>query len=237
MEIYLVKACNKFCELDIDKAIQKLDKDRQKKILEIKHEGEKLRSIFAGLLFRYAFLKSGFSNNDWDCLTLEYNEYGKPRVKGNDKFNYSISHSGDWVICVYDDENVGVDIQEKRPWKLQMAKRFYSDKEYERLINIDEKLAQGQTDVFYKIWSAKESCVKLIGRGIGGGISQYVTDDEFRYIEEFDTDGICINRYNMKIYDEIEGYIISVCSKKSSFPHKINIVEKELLVSDGGRLC
>lgn len=232
LEIYATKVFDILSEInqEADTIIQKLDKDRQEKVAKIKHDSQRLMSIFAGVLLRYVFLNRGFSENEWNRIIIEYNEYGKPYIKGLDNFNYSISHSGDWVICAFDDKNIGVDIQKKRPWKIQMAKRFYADAEYKRLINIDENDIQKQTDYFYKLWSAKESCVKYTGRGIGGGISQYVVSNEFEYIDEFNNDGEIINKYNMKIYDELEGYIIAICSEKNHFPDKIVVVESDLLI-------
>ncbi len=232
MRIYATKVFDIFSKSspDVSHLLQKLDTDRQKKIVKIKHNEEKLRSIFAGLLLRYAFFDEGYTQNDWKNMELEYNEYGKPSIKEIKEFNYSLSHSGEWIICASDRENIGADIQEKRKWKLQMAKRFYHKEEYERLLSFDEKNKEEQTNNFYMMWAAKESCVKLIGRGIGAGISQYITDNKFECIKELNDKGISEKKYNLRIYDNIENYIIAVCSNKNEFANNIDVVDRNILM-------
>ena len=48
------------------------------------------------------------------------------------------------------------------------------------------------------MWTAKESAVKLSGRGIGAGISQYVTAKD--YCSVFDQKQRCNNRYKTVQY-------------------------------------
>jgi 4'-phosphopantetheinyl transferase len=201
-----------------DSTLSKLDKDRRYKIKELKIEEEKYRSITAGLLLYHAFIQSGYSNEQWDNITVSYGEYGKPYLDGYEQFNYSISHSGNYCICAVDSEGIGADIQEMRPWRLQMAKRFFNQSEYERLAShtsTDEAERE-----FYNIWTAKESVAKLIGRGIGAGISHLVTDSEYDTINDLKKN----KRYNIKIFDEIEGYVVCVCSRKEIFPDRLKVM-------------
>ncbi len=226
MIIYAVKAVDidTACSEDSEKIIAKLDSDRQSRLSAIKHKGSYARSVFAGLLLRYAFLEAGNSEARWRKVNISRGEYGKPYIKGNGDFFYSLSHSGDWVICAADISPIGVDIQEKRKWSMNTAKRFYSREEYERIIECGSVSPMQQETLFYKMWTAKESCVKLTGRGIGAGISGYVTDEEFRHIYENEN-----NCFNIKIYDAIENYIACVCSKGENFPTEIIEVGLERL--------
>ena len=79
MEIYATKVFDILSEInqEADTIIQKLDKDRQEKVAKIKHDSQRLMSIFAGVLLRYVFLNRGFSENEWNRIIIEYNEYGK----------------------------------------------------------------------------------------------------------------------------------------------------------------
>lgn len=208
----------------LDEVIASLDEGRRLKLSTIKHKDEYTRSVFAGLLLRYAFLNEGNSVAQWQSINIVQGEYGKPYIEGRDGFHYSISHSGEWVICAVDDMPIGADIQEQRRWRLNTAKRFYSKEEYDRLTGIGEYDTERQRKLFYKMWTAKESCVKLTGRGIGAGINRYVTDSSLRHI--YGDDNIY---FNINIYDTIDNYIVCVCSEREDFPYSITNIEQERL--------
>lgn len=218
MVIYAAKIVdiNTVCSEKAEKILDKLDKDRKNKLLSIKHKDERTRSVFAGLLLRYAFLMAGHSEAQWKKAEISYGKYGKPYIEGSTDFFYSLSHSGEWVICAADNAPVGADIQEERRWSINTAKRFYSLAEYERLIKYGDGDSEAQKTLFYRLWAAKESCVKLTGRGIGAGISGYVADEDFKHIYENEN-----NCFNIKIYDTIENYIVCACSKGENFPAEI----------------
>lgn len=217
MKIYAARTC----ETGTEKLQKLLDSDRQKKVSALKNEKEKCRSITAGLLLRHAFLKMGHCEQEWQQVRIEKEIYGKPYIKGHEDFYYSLSHSGEWSLCVVDDAPVGCDIQEMAPWKLQIAKRFYSKEEYDRIVAINESDNDARTRMFYHMWAAKESAVKLSGRGIGKGIDRYVTDEYFGFIHDVETDQII----PIRLYGEIEGYAVCVCSEAGAFPDQINWVD------------
>lgn len=198
-----------------------LDSDRVTKVRTLKNKKEKERSIFAGLLLRYAFLEVGYDRKIWQQVEIEKGVYGKPQIKGYSDFHYSLSHSGEWIVCAVDTIPIGADIQEMKPWKLQLAKRFYHKDEYNRLLTWGETDTDRQTKEFYSMWAAKESAVKRIGCSIGAGISQYITAEDY----------CCIHDENrketipIKLYDELEGYIACVCSEIGDFPQKPELID------------
>ena len=96
--------------------------------------------------------------------------YGKPyfpQIK--DQFRFSLSHSGTMAMCVFssDVENralsTGCDIQEKRKTDLKIAERFFHPSEYELIMK--EADHEKRTDLFYRLWTLKESCLKAAGTG------------------------------------------------------------------------
>lgn len=197
-----------------------LDRNRQEAVLSLRNRKEKERSICAGLLLRFAFLEAGYGIKDWRQVQIEKEVYGKPYIKGYDDFQYSLSHSGEWIVCAVDMMPVGADIQEMRSWKMQLAKRFYHADEYDRLLAIKENDSDRRTREFYSIWTAKESVVKWNGRGIGAGISGYVTAQDYSHVYDINESQIV----HIRLYNELEGYMTCVCSKAGSFPDKLKIV-------------
>ncbi|MDE7479363.1 MAG: 4'-phosphopantetheinyl transferase superfamily protein [Lachnospiraceae bacterium] len=198
-----------------------LDSDRIKKVSVMKSKKERVRSIFAGLLLRHAFLQAGYGTKAWQYAEIGKGKYGKPYIKGYQDFYYGLSHSGEWVICAVDTVPVGADIQEIKPLKMTLAKRFYHEEEYNRLLVLGEIDQNRQTQEFYVMWAAKESAVKLSGRGIGAGISQYVTAADYSYIYDCSEE----RKIGMRQYQILEGYIICVCSNTGSFPDLPEIVD------------
>ncbi len=219
MKVYA--ACvGSLTEEKYEHSIALLDSKRQEKVRAIRHNAERHRSICAGLLLRFAYLAEGFSEDSWKQAKVACGAYGKPYLEGRRDFFYSLSPTGEWVICAVDDIEVGADIQKIGALKMAVAKRFYSDGEYDRLMDYEPD-NDIQTVEFYRMWAAKESCAKLIGRGIGAGISSYVTDSSYSFI----TDAAASGRFHTRIYEDIRGYEACVCSTREGFPKEMVIVD------------
>ena len=108
-------------------------------------------------------------------------------------------------------------------------KRFYNKEEYERLEKIENE--RERKECFYKMWAAKESCVKLSGRGIGAGIDRYKMSEDWNYMDEIANDDVrCLQRFRIKMYDNIENYAICVCNQKEEFPESIEIVDVDVIL-------
>ncbi len=230
MQIYTAKTYElqaaegeRLCEL--------LDRDRVKKVSALRSQKERERSIFAGLLLRYAFLLAGYDAETWKQAEFGKGIYGKPYIKGYPDFHFGLSHSGEWVACAVDSIPVGVDIQEMKPWKMTLAKRFYHEEEYSRLLVLEGVDQDRQTEEFYSMWTAKESAVKLSGRGIGAGIRHYVTAGDYSYICDIDHEHmIYTRRYNI-----LKGYMLCVCSETKIFPDLPERIDLEKINMEGRR--
>jgi 4'-phosphopantetheinyl transferase len=214
VKIYIAKVIDQYD----NSVLALLDSKRRERLDQLKVEKEKLRSISAGLLFRHAYIDSGKSSKEWDEVSIQYGEYGKPYVYGYEEFHYSISHSGDYVLCATDKSEIGADIQKMREWNPRTAKRFFDEGEYTRIIDSTQ---DEQTKEFYRIWTAKESVAKLSGRGLGAGIEHLVTNSEYSKIKDIRNE----ESFNIRMYEEVEGYIICICSREMVFPENLQIIK------------
>ncbi len=149
-----------------------LDDTRREKIGILKQKKDRMQSMSAGLLLRYSFLQQGYTKQQWESIKIQCSLLGKPEVIQYPEFCYSLSHSGEWVICGVHSKALGVDIQEMRPWKINVARRFFAEEEYKR---VEQAKEEQKKRLFYQMWAAKESYGKLTGNGISKGISQYLT--------------------------------------------------------------
>ena len=98
-------------------------------------------------------LKEKGINQEFIC-----NEYGKLYIKGNPLF-FNISHTKDAFVIAFSTKEIGVDIEVKREYDKETLDKLISK------CNSKEEVVNNSND-FIKLWTAKESFLKLIGTGI-----------------------------------------------------------------------
>ena len=213
VELYLIHTDFLNNEEVFRQKLKQVSEKRREKVLNYKIRNDQKRSLAAGLLLEHVLGEKGISGEQ-----IETDEKGKlyiPEVK--DLF-FSVSHSGEYAACVISDVPVGVDIQQKRETRANIAKRYFKTEEVQ---NIEQLPKEQQTDLFFRYWTGKESYLKLKGDGILGGLDRFFVDlDEKRIIDEYNHN----QEIYLKEYKCLEDYYISVAcySKKfSTFVKKI----------------
>jgi 4'-phosphopantetheinyl transferase len=98
---------------------------------------------------------------------------GKPYLKDYPEICFNLSHSGDYVCCAVGDEPVGVDIQKHVPVKEGLAERFFTEDENRQL---KELSGEESEQLFFRMWSIKESYIKFTGQGMKQGIDTFGID-------------------------------------------------------------
>lgn len=91
-----------------------------------------------------------------------FGEHGKPYIVGCP--NFSLSHSGKYVLCAVSDTPVGADIEAPRPDSMKLARRFFTLRE--------QALVKSDND-FCRIWVQKESYAKALGTGLAQGLASF----------------------------------------------------------------
>lgn len=79
---------------------------------------------------------------------------------------FNLSHSEDMTVCaIHAHSPLGIDIEKIQVKKNHgaLAKRFFTEKEYQALMQSDIKTHNAE---FYFIWTAKEAIIKAAGLGI-----------------------------------------------------------------------
>ena len=138
-------------------------------------------------------------------------DHGKPYIQGH-PIHYNISHSGQYVVLVVADSEVGVDVQEKKSARTEaMAKRFFAEEERKALLACEG--AKEQKDLFYHIWCRKEAYGKYLGLGLLGDVlkTNMLEGIEGVYFQE---------------YSNLEDYQISICcGKEEKIEEVISVFE------------
>jgi Phosphopantetheinyl transferase len=98
-------------------------------------------------------------------LTFGYNAFGKPYLTDDaaTPLHFNLSHSGSFAMLALSDRiPVGIDIEEMKPLKEDIAGYFFSARER---VSLRRLPPDGYLQGFYRCWTRKEALVK--GRGDG----------------------------------------------------------------------
>ena len=183
---------------------------RQQKVALLKHEKDKNRSLGAGILLDHALKVYGLSERS---IEYEIGNWGKPALKYHPEIHFSLSHSGDYAICSIGDRPVGNDIEYVKQGRLKVADRFFAKEEQDWLYAAADE--QEQTKRMFRIWTMKESFMKVTGRGMSLPLMDFAihVDEENERIRV--RHKVDARDYHMKEYDEIDCYCVSVCCQES----------------------
>lgn len=128
---------------------------------------DQCRGLAASLLVRCIICNSlKIDNKD---ILFTKSEFGKPICLSTLNFEFNLSHSGNCVVGVFDDKQVGIDvefIEDKN--RDDIVNGFFNqqEKEYYRAC-IDKR------SVFHELWTIKEAYIKYLGVGMSKGFNTF----------------------------------------------------------------
>ncbi len=161
------------------------------------------RCLAAGILLQRAARRMGFGGE----IVTEPNRFGKPRLVGAERIEFSISHGGDWVLLGYGETPIGVDVEPIARNKdyVRLAERFFSAAEREDLLRGE---ASGIPLRFARTWTAKESYVKYLGCGFAKPPASFSADPETGRV--LDGDG-WVRGISLRTFSPDPCHIAAVC--------------------------
>lgn len=206
-EVYFIDV-NKISSLGWEKIKKTLPEQRLKKAEELSVERDKKLSLAAGYLLTVALTEGGVADQ-----TIEFGEFGKPRLKSGGMC-FNLSHSGNFAVCVVAKSEVGIDVQAIKQGG-RILPRVLSDSEREYV----------RSDVakFCRVWAIKESVMKYYGKGLALGCANVTV--------EISQKGVSISvggkRAGLSVKEySLNGACVAVCSCGEQFPPDI----KEVLI-------
>lgn len=211
IEVYgldIGKPDNIFTEKDMR---ERFSDYRLEKIAHCKNEKAKRQSIAAGCLLDYVLSRHGLSEKS---AIFHTNSYGKRLLDGAD---VNLSHSGNYVLCVYGAASVGVDVERIREDTEKIARRFFAPKEYDWLIT-----QENRSEAFCRLWTLKESYVKWLGTGLKTPLNQFEIEMQPE-ICAWEAAGKKKADCYFKEYRR-EDYCIAVCAGEKEFPEEITFL-------------
>ena len=188
----------------------KIDAEQYEKAMRIRAPEARVRSLLGGLLLQGAVKEALHSEKEAISLPLRYGPQGKPYLEEYPEIFFNLSHSGTVAICVLCDEEVGVDVQEYRKVRANVAERFFTGEEKEQLRALKADTEEYEK-LFFRMWSVKESYIKFTGLGMKQGLDTFGIDWENQQIrdEESGKEVACFQEVSI---GGLSRYAVSVCT-------------------------
>ncbi len=150
-----------FSEDEYNECFSMMSETRKNAVLRYKNEKDRKRTVLGEYLARKAI--SAFLGVDEKSIRFDRDENGKPFVLDLNA-EFSISHSGDAVVCAVSHEKIGIDIELLRPINLRVTKIACTEAEKEFIFSAESE--EEKRERFFRIWTAKEAYFKYLGTGI-----------------------------------------------------------------------
>lgn len=232
------------------RAFLHIDEERRRKAHGIRPGKARAASVGAGLLLQAA-VRDGdreacsqwrrYSVNELmdflqekPPLELAYvcGREGKPYFRDL-PFYFNLSHSGDYVLCVVSEAEIGADIQQHRRREKEkdregsggsernafgdssavlgrLASRFFSERECAAL----NRAGAEREQLFFRLWARKEAYGKLTGKGVTGVLGMDMLPETGQEEDKLLSGEGGFSREKGIFWEEygsIEGYSIALC--------------------------
>lgn len=158
MNLYILKIPKKIMWNKLEKYVCYISRERTKKIEKYISNHSKITSLLTEIFLRYCL--TCFHNVKIGDIKFVYNENQKPSIIGKENLYFSISHSCNIIGIAVNDHPIGLDLEVERIINLDIAKELYSSEECCQIFK------RGNNNIykdFFKMWTQKESRLKLFG--------------------------------------------------------------------------
>ena len=136
--------------------VENLPDVKKNQLMSLRLEKDKNASLSA-----YLLLKKALKANDIEISDYEYvvSEKGKPSLFYC-PYQFSISHTDGLCVVAVSIDEVGVDVEKIKPYRLKIE-RIFTPLDCEFINGSEQK-----ERTFYQIWTSKEAYVKASGTGL-----------------------------------------------------------------------
>lgn len=219
INVYLSKINPHLSQRVYNDLLQAISKENRERCHRFRRKESALSTLYGELMLRHVLIrKFALKNHE---IEIYKDELGKPYIKDS-KVHYNISHSGEFVVCAFSEQEVGIDIEQIKDIDLRVARRYFCESECKDLFT---KAIMEQQDYFFTLWALKESYMKWSGRGMSIALDSFC----FRISD----DGVSVTDINSEItpyFKQIpfDGYKIALCSMIENF----EVAMEEIHVDD-----
>lgn len=195
---------------EYEKYMPLVSSERRERISRIKSGRDKTVSLITELLIRHEISRQ--INIPFSEIIFGYGEHGKPYILNDTDYFFSVSHSDNRIAFAGGNFPIGIDVERISRGSIKIAKRFFTDNEYNFI-----KAGREQSEAFCEIWTAKEAYVKMLGVGLS---------KPFKSFDVLDKSLDCC--FMTKRLPE---YILTVCAEQAVSEITVNETDFESLLN------
>ena len=158
---------------DLNAALAEISEQRREQAPKFKHEQGQRLCVLA-----YQLLKEGL-RKEYGILEnpiFEYNEHGKPSIVGHPEIYFNMSHCKEAAVCVISTHPIGIDVESIREYKDSLVNYTMNEEEA-----CEIKSSGNPASAFIRLWTMKESTMKLIGTGISNDMKSVIDTTKYKY--------------------------------------------------------
>lgn len=195
-----------------------IDENKRTKIEKYKHYQDFANSLIADVLVRFLIFEN--AKIKYIKKPFLFTDYGKPYLPIDINLQFNISHSGEWIACAIDEQAIGIDLelmQEIDPFEI--ARDFFTAEEYDMIL----KGSHMRNELFYDIWTLKESYIKALGKGLSIKLDSFSiikANNTINYTTQLQHKPCHFKQYNID-----DRYKLSVCSFNNHFPADVTYLD------------
>jgi 4'-phosphopantetheinyl transferase len=146
-------------QLDLDALCMGLPMERSMRIARLHRVEDRFRGVLAGKLAQAMFVHA-FPGQALPDIAI--NALGRPFFEIDTRFDFNLSHSGDWVVGLADCLPVGVDVEQIDPLR-PLLNDVLAPGERTALAALP---ASERGRQFTTLWTLKEARAKSLGQGL-----------------------------------------------------------------------
>lgn len=190
--------------------------DRRTKADSFLFQKDKMLSIGAWTLLCYALGQEGITE-----FSVGLHENGKPYLVGRPELCFNLSHSGRMAMCAVAEQEVGCDVEQRATLDPALAEHVMTAEERGRIYSSQDP--GEQEEMFFRLWTLKESYMKAVGAGM------QLAPDSFGI--SFENGRISVRGhendwdYFFKEYQLDDGYCYTCCSLSERFADDMTRVD------------
>ncbi|MDM5187175.1 4'-phosphopantetheinyl transferase superfamily protein [Bacillus sp. DX4.1] len=203
-----------------------LEQETQLQVSRFQMPEDKKRTLLGNYVAKCLIAR--YTQQNIEHVHFTTNAYGKKTVQKS-PISFNLSHAGKWVvIALSTNESIGVDVEKMEPIDIWEVATFFSIAEQRYLKGLVGEEAE---HAFYRIWTAKESFLKCIGRGLSQPLDTFIvplhSSAQPQSIESATVYSNTIQVYSFQIDSE---HWCSISTNDFKFPVDIMTLSKDFSV-------
>ena len=171
--LYILPLSNRFSISIFNNLLSYVAEEKAIKIKKLYNNMDKKLSLYAQVAVKLIIQKE--FGIDINQISIVNDDLGKPYIEEHENIFFNISHTHNVIAIAFSDNRVGVDIEKETENGLEIAKRFFTDKENDYIAH----MSADPMKAFLEIWTKKEAFIKYLGLGLRKPLDDFCVVNDF----------------------------------------------------------